>query len=57
VTWKVVTQYNSDLLTSMDDGSMNNTYDLEYQIMYTIDAYNEYEYNQANTVSSGDTGG
>jgi hypothetical protein len=52
VTWKVVTQYNSDLLTQHDDGTMNNTYDLEYQIMYTIDAYNEYEYNQANTVSS-----
>jgi hypothetical protein len=52
VTWRVVTQYNSDLLTQHDDGSMNNTYDLEYQIMYTIDAYNEYEYNQSDTSSS-----
>jgi hypothetical protein len=52
VTWKVITNYNSDLLTEKDDGSMNNTYDLEYQIMYTIDAYNAYEYNQADSTMS-----
>jgi hypothetical protein len=42
VTYKVITQYNTDLFGSKDDGT-NGAYGLEYQIKYTIDAYQAYE--------------
>jgi hypothetical protein len=42
VTWKLLEQYNTDVVGLKDDGS-NGTYGLEYQIKYTIDAYNTYE--------------
>ena len=42
VTWKVIEQYNADVVGAHDDGS-NGTYDLEYQIKYTIDSYCYFE--------------
>ncbi len=42
VTWKLVEQYNGDVIGTHDDGSQG-TYGYEYQIKYTIDAYQTFE--------------
>jgi hypothetical protein len=41
-TYKLISTYNTDIYGTKDDGT-NGTYDLEYQIKYTIDSYNTYE--------------
>jgi hypothetical protein len=42
VTWKLIQQFNNDIFLNKDDGT-NGTYALEYEIKYTIDAYNMFE--------------
>ncbi len=42
VTWKLIEQYNGDVIGAKDDGS-NGTYQYEYPIKYTIDAYETFE--------------
>ena len=42
VLYKLIVQYNTDVIGSFDDGS-NGTYALEYPILYTINAYNYFE--------------
>jgi Met-zincin len=42
VTYNLIRTYNTDLYANQDDGS-NGTYGLEYQIKYTLDAYQAYE--------------
>ena len=41
-TFKVISTYNTDLNGTKDDGS-NGTYALEYEIKYTLDAYQMFE--------------
>ena len=43
VTWKLINQYNTDIYGTLDDGTQE-AYPYEYQIKYTIDAYNAFEY-------------
>jgi hypothetical protein len=42
VTYKVCSVYNTDIITTKDDGSQG-AYSDEFQIKYTIDSYNAYE--------------
>ena len=41
-TYKVISNYNTDIIGNKDDGT-DGAYGYEYQIKYTIDAYNYYE--------------
>jgi hypothetical protein len=49
-TFKVIENYNTDLFATKDDGTMG-AYSDEYQIKYTIDAYEAYENGVIQTVS------
>ena len=42
VMWRLIEQYNLDLIGNVDDGT-GPLYGYEYQIKYTIDAYEAYE--------------
>ena len=42
VTWKLINQFNTDIYGTKDDGTQG-AYALEYQIKYTIDAYEAFE--------------
>jgi len=52
VTWTALSNFNSNLFQAHDDGS-NGQYQFEYEIEYTIDAYEQYEM----TASTQDTAG
>jgi hypothetical protein len=53
--WRLIGNYNNDIMASKDDGTADFLYSLEYQIKYTIDAYEAYEQGNLTVDNSGAT--
>lgn len=51
VTWHNIIAFNTDVIGQHDDGS-NGTYALQYQVLYTVDAYNYFEQGGSATTTS-----